>query len=102
MPHQSTFHLFWLRETGCDAGTPVSADELPPALREKILALARNNVGIVAPATFQVRLPFADRREEKHQDQFLAPLPLERTGNLIRAVLDPAAATRDMAATCAL
>lgn len=102
MPHQSTFQLFWLRETGCDAGTPISADELPAAIRNRVLELAATNLCAAAPTTFQVRLPYVDRREEKHLDEFLSALPFERSGSLIRAVLDPTAATRDMAATCAL
>lgn len=102
MPNHSTFLLYWLRETGCDAGTPISAAELPASIRDRVLELAWTDSSAATPATFQLRLPFADRREERHQDEFLSALPLERTGNLIRAVLDPAAATRDMAATCAL
>lgn len=101
MPNHSTFHLYWLRETGCDAGTPITAAELPAPIRDRVLELARNNSGAAAPATFQLRLPFADRLEEKRPEQFFASMALERTGDLIRAVLDPAAATRDMAATCA-
>ncbi len=96
-----TFELFWLRETGCDAGTPLTAEDLPPSIRERVIALACEDAA-AAPATFQLRLPYVDRIEERTQDQLLAVLPFERTGTLIRAVLDPAEATRDMAATCAL
>lgn len=96
-----TFHLYWLRESGCDAGTPLTAAELPAALRPRVLELAASGPA-APPATFHLRLPFFDRREERLQDHLLATLPLERTGGLIRAVLEPAAATRDAAATCAL
>lgn len=102
--HLSTdpiFHLFWLRETGCDAGTPVSASELPLAIRERVLHLAQES-NAAPPASFTLRLPFFDKREERDADELLAALPLERTGNLIRAMLPASAVTRDMAATCAL
>ncbi len=65
------------------------------------MALAQEPVAAV-PAVFHVRLPFFDRREERQADELLAAVPLEREGNLIRAMLPPAAATRDIAATCAL
>ncbi len=97
-----TFELYWLRETGCDAGTPLTAGELPPSIRERVLELAQGDRVAAPPATFQVRLPFCDRREERQQDELLAALSYEREGTLIRAVLPPAAVTRDMAATCAL
>jgi hypothetical protein len=97
-----TFHLFWLRETGCDAGTPVSAGELPPSIRERVLQLAQGDGIAAPPATFQLRLPYLDRKEERQQDEVLAALSYEREGTLIRAVLPHAAATRDMAAMCAL
>jgi hypothetical protein len=91
------FQLFWLRETGCDAGTTVHAGELEPAIRNRVLDLAGSGDG-----EFLLRLPFFDRREWRRRDEILAALPLERTGDLIRAVLDPPAATRDLAATLAL
>jgi hypothetical protein len=97
----SLFRLYWLRETGCDAGTPLTADELPPSIRERVLELAQDDIA-AAPATFHLRLPFLDRREERQADELLAKVAFEREGNLIRAVLAPAAATRDIAATCAL
>jgi len=96
------FHLYWLRESGCDAGTPVTADELPSAIRERVVALSQQDAVAASPAEFHLRLPFLDKREERQQDELLAALPFEREGNLIRAMLSPAAVTRDMAATCAL
>lgn len=95
------FHLYWLRESGCDAGTPLSAGELPTSIHDRVVELAQDSIA-AAPAVFHLRLPFFDRREEREADQLLAALPFERTGNLIRAMLPPAAVTRDMAATCAL
>jgi hypothetical protein len=91
------FQLFWLRESGCDAATNVSADVLPSAIRQRVLDLTTPECSV-----YQVRLPFLDRREERSLDEILGAVPLERVDSLIRAVLDPAAATRDMAATCAL
>ncbi|MEO5925932.1 MAG: hypothetical protein ABIR70_19085 [Bryobacteraceae bacterium] len=96
------FELFWLRETGCDAGTPMSAGELPPSIRQRVLELTQSDSLAAAPSTFQLRLPFLDRKEERQQDELLAALTYEREGTLIRAVLPHASATRDMAATCAL
>jgi hypothetical protein len=92
-----TFRLYWLRETGCDRGTPLRAHELPSPVRERVLGLARGESG-----EFLVRLPYFDRRDCRLRDEILAATPLERHGNLVRAVLDPCAATRDMAATLAL
>lgn len=90
------FRLYWLREIGCDAGTPISAGELPPAVRDRVVALATGEDGDVA-----VRLPFLDRKECRRQDEILCALPLERADNVIRAVLSPSAAARDLAATLA-
>jgi hypothetical protein len=98
---ETTFHLYWLRETGCDAGTPLAPGELPAGIRDRALALTQQGPA-AAPATWHLRLPFFDRAQERQQEALLAKLPLERTGNLIRAVLEPAAATRDAAATSAL
>lgn len=91
-----TFYLFWLRESGCDAGSPVTAAELPASIQDRILQLAGS------ASCLQLRLPYLNRIEERHAEDALAGVAFERTGDLIRAVLDPAAATRDMAATCAL
>jgi hypothetical protein len=96
------FQLFWLRETGCDAGTPLAVDELPTAIRERVLVLATSDTFAAPPATFALRLPYFDKASERNQEKLLAELPFEREGSLIRAVLPVQAATRDMAATCAL
>ena len=89
-----TYRLFWLQETGCDAGTPIEADELPKSIRERIVALTRGE-----PEEFHIRLPFLDRKERRRQDAILSALKFERVGTLIRPILDPAAAARDFAAT---
>ena len=46
------FRLYWLRENGCDAGTPLRADELDPAIRERVKELAGPDAGETV-----VRLP---------------------------------------------
>ncbi|MEO8100642.1 MAG: hypothetical protein ABI811_23290 [Acidobacteriota bacterium] len=99
---EPSFYLYWLRETGCDAGTPIGAGDIPASIRERILTLAKSDSLAASPATFHLRLPFFDRREERQQDQLLPAFTYERTGDLIRPLLSAAAATRDMAATCAL
>ena len=91
------FRLYWLRETSCDIGTPVQAQDLPPSIRERVVELAAGD-----PSEFAVRLPYLDRRELRRQDTLLASVPYERTDHLIRAILGPAEATRDMLATLAL
>jgi hypothetical protein len=95
--NSQVFRLYWLRESGCDAGTPISASEFPSVIRDRVMALAEGKAREIA-----VRLPFLDRKDCRKQDQILRALPLERAGNVIRAVLAPSAAARDLAATLAL
>lgn len=90
------FRLYWLRETSSDIGTPVRSEDLPPSIRGRVLELAAKE-----PAEFAVRLPYFDQRELRRQDALLASVAYERTDHLIRAVLPPAEATRDMLATLA-
>jgi hypothetical protein len=92
------FRLFWLRETGCDAGTPLRAGELEPEIRQRVLALAApiDERGAVEIA---IRLPYLDHREWNTRSQILAALPLERHGDVISFVASPAVALRDAAAT---
>lgn len=91
-----TFRLFWLHESGCDAGVSIHASELEPSIQDRVLELARGENGLA------LRLPFLDRKDWRKRDTILGATAFERTGDLIRAVLDPAAATRDAAATAAL
>ena len=93
------FRLFWLRETGCDAGTPLRAGDLEPAIRQRVLELSANENGA---GKITLRLPYLDRREWPRRGEILAALPLERHGDVIFAVLDPAATLRDTAATLVL
>ena len=40
------FQLYWLKESGCDLGTPVDADELDAAIRSRVVGLARKKRSI--------------------------------------------------------
>jgi hypothetical protein len=91
------FRLYWLREDGCDAGTPLGAGELDPAIRERVKALAGEDEGETV-----LRLPFLDRREWKRRAEVLHALELVRDGDSIHCVLDSAEAARDRAATLVL
>lgn len=97
----SKFRLYWLRETFSDIGTPIRPEDLPQSIRGRILDLAGEAAAQEA-SEFAVRLPYLDRREQRRQNSVLTSLAYERTDHLIRAVLPPAAATRDMMATLAL
>jgi hypothetical protein len=91
------FRLYWLRENGCDAGTPLRADDLDPAIRERVKELAGQDDGETV-----VRLPFLDRRQWRRRTQVLHPIHLVREGDSIRCRLNAAEETRDRAATLAL
>jgi hypothetical protein len=47
------FHLYWLRESGCDLGTPLDADELDATIRARVLELAGGD-----DRTLDLYLPF--------------------------------------------
>jgi hypothetical protein len=91
------FRLFWLRESGCDAGTRVGGDDLEPEIRQRVLDLVGDSQGEIT-----LRLPFMDRRDWRRRGEILAALLLAREGDTIHCVLAPAAAARDLAATLAL
>src|SRR5579871_4547288 len=91
------FRLYWLRESGCDAGTPLTAAELEPTIAERVMKLTREGDGEIA-----LHLPFLDKREWKRRSEVLASLDWVREGGTIRCVLDPSEATRDHAARLAL
>lgn len=95
------FRLYWLRESASDFGTLVPAEGLPASIRERILALACEPGGELS-GEYAVRLPYMDRRELRRPAAVLTAIGYERKDRLIRAVLPPAAATRDMLATLAL
>lgn len=95
MPH--AFRLFWLRETGCDAGTLLRADQLEPEIRDHVVALAEGG-----PEATVLRLPFFDQSQWKRRRDLLAGLRWERQGSEIVCVLGPTAALRDLAAQLAL
>jgi hypothetical protein len=96
------FRLFWLRETGCDAGTPLRAGELDPEIRQRVLALAEPQASESDEGEIALRLPYLDRREWSRRFEILAGLPLDRRGNVISFALTQSAALRDTAATLAL
>ena len=72
-------------------------DNLPQEVRDRVLALVAKDSG-----EFVLRLPFLDRKECRRQEEILRGLTFVREGNVIRAVLGPQAAARDLAATLAL
>ncbi len=88
------FRLYWLKESGCDLGTPVNADELEIIIRGRVLELAGNDDG---PLT--VYLPFLDSRESQRRAESLRSVVLERKDDAIRSIpANTAAALRDRAA----
>jgi len=98
-PLQSTrmtkrFHLYWLKESGCDLGTPVDADELDAAIRSRVVELA---AGDDRPLT--LHLPFLDGRESRRRAEALRGATLVREGDVIRSVPStPSARLRNHAA----
>jgi hypothetical protein len=91
------FRLYWLRETGCDAGTPLGAHQLEPEVQIKALELAAEE-----PGEFVLSLPYLDQREWRKRGELFAGLAWERCGNAIAPVLPPAMALRNTTATLAL
>ena len=88
------FLLYWLKESGCELGTPVDADELDAVIRARVIELAGGDDG---PLT--LHLPFLDGRESRRRAESLRSVVLMREGDVIRSVPpNPAAALRDRAA----
>jgi len=87
-----TFRLYWPRDPGCDAGTPIRTGDLDPAIVGRVTALAGDDQEI------ELHLPFLDRREWGQRSEHLGRLEFVREGNAIWYVLDPAERTRDRAA----
>jgi len=88
------FQLYWLRESGCDLGTPVTADEVDAVIRGRVLELAGGD-----NRPLNLYLPFLDARESRRRAEALRRVTLVREGDAIRSVPpNPAAALRDRAA----
>ena len=88
------FHVYWLRESGCDLGTPLNADELDAAIRARVVELAGGD-----ERTLDLYLPFLDGRESRRRAEALRAVELVREGDAIRSVPPTAAAKlRDSAA----
>ena len=88
------FHLYWLRESGCDLGTPLDAADLDAAICAQVLELAG-----AGDRPLDLYLPFLDRRESRRRAEALRGVTLVREGDAIRSVPPTAAATlRDKAA----
>jgi hypothetical protein len=88
------FRLYWLKESGCDLGTPMNADELDVVIRRRVTELAGSDD---RPLT--IHLPFLDRRESRRRAEALRGVTLVREGDVIRSVPPTTAAgLRDRAA----
>ena len=81
------FRLFWLRETGCDAGTPLRAGSSSSELEVRIRGAG---FGGGRRGELMLSLPYLDQREWRKRGEILAGLAWERCGNAISAVLPPA------------
>jgi hypothetical protein len=92
-----SFRLFWVRETGCDAGTPLRAEQLDPEIQQRVLDLAGSGEREIA-----LFLPYLDRREWPKRARILESLTLERHGDIVSFRPEPASAIRHIAATLAL
>jgi hypothetical protein len=73
--------LYWLRETGCDAGTPINAEELDAPIRQRVMELTGKDRQEIA-----LYLPFMDRRECRRRAEVSRAMKFERTGDAIRAI----------------
>jgi hypothetical protein len=88
------FHMYWLRESGCDVGTPLDAEDLDAVIRARVLELAG-----AGDRPLDLYLPFLDGRESHRRAEALRAVTLVREGDAIRSVPPTAAAKlRDRAA----
>jgi hypothetical protein len=88
------FHVYWLRESGCDLGTPLDAAELDAAIRPRVVELASGD-----DRPLDLYLPFLDGRESHRRAEALRAVTLVREGDTIRTVRPTVAANlRDKAA----
>jgi hypothetical protein len=90
-----TFRLYWPREGSAATGGHIVWGDLPAEIRDQAAGLAGDE-----PGEFEVRLPFLDRKESRREAETLRGLRLMREDHVIRAVLGPQAAARDLAARC--
>lgn len=91
------FNLHWLRERARDYGTPLRADQLDPAIRDRVLLAAHGAQGALA-----LKLPFLDQREVRRRSEVLGELRFQRCGNEITASLTPIFTLRTAAAELAM
>lgn len=88
------YRLYWLKEAGCELGTPVNAEELDAVIRTRVIELSGNDDGPLA-----LHLPFLDGRESRRRAESLRCVILVREGDVIRSVpSNLTAALRDRAA----
>ena len=73
--------LYWLRETGCDAGTPIEVEELEAPIRQRVMELTGKDRQEIA-----LYLPFMDRRECRRRAEVSRAMKFERQGDAIRAI----------------
>jgi len=73
--------LYWLRETGCDAGTPIDAEELDAPIRQRVMELTGKDQHEIA-----LYLPFMDRRECRRRAEVSRAMKFERKGDTIRPI----------------
>ena len=86
--------MYWLRESGCDVGTPLDAEDLDAVIRARVLELAG-----AGDRPLDLYLPFLDGRESHRRAEALRAVTLVREGDAIRSVPPTAAANlRDRAA----
>lgn len=86
--------MYWLKESGCDLGTPLGAEDLDAVIRARVLELAGAGDG-----PLDLYLPFLDGRESHRRAEALRAVRLVREGDTIRSVPPTAAAKlRDTAA----
>ena len=79
--------MYWLRESGCDLGTPLGADELDAVIRARVIELAGSG-----DRPLDLYLPFLDGRESHRRAEALRAVTLVREGDAIRSVPPTAAA----------
>ena len=79
--------MYWLRESGCDLGTPLDADELDAVIRARVIELAGSG-----DRPLDLYLPFLDGRESRRRAEALRAVTLVREGDAIRSVPPTAAA----------